>query len=114
MRLKTIPKIMVIFINTKIMKQCIHVLISLAAFSLQLKLRSLESLKLCPIIDQGGTYVYNASKVVAKYLPTRQQDVVASCHNVSLYIPASSHVRPNNVLMERRHDVSAVRLVAMS
>ena len=29
---------------------------------------SLESLKLCPIIDQTGTYIYNASKVVAKYL----------------------------------------------
>ena len=28
----------------------------------------LESLKLCPIIDQTGTYIYNASKVVAKYL----------------------------------------------
>ena len=29
---------------------------------------SLESLKLRPIIDQTGTYIYNASKVVAKYL----------------------------------------------
>ena len=26
---------------------------------------SLESLKLCPIIDQTGTYIYNASKVAA-------------------------------------------------
>ena len=28
----------------------------------------LDSLKLLPIIDQTGTYIYNASKVVAKYL----------------------------------------------
>ena len=35
----------IIFINTKIMKQCDHVLISLAAFSLQLKLISLNPLK---------------------------------------------------------------------
>ena len=29
---------------------------------------SLESLKLRPIIDQTGTYIYNASKVLAKYV----------------------------------------------
>ena len=29
---------------------------------------SLESLNLHPIIDQTGTYIYNASKVIAKYL----------------------------------------------
>ena len=29
---------------------------------------SLENLNLCPTIDQTGTYIYNASKVVAKYL----------------------------------------------
>ena len=29
---------------------------------------TLEQLKLCPIIHQTGTYIYNASKVVAKYL----------------------------------------------
>ena len=75
---------------------------------------SLESLKLRPIIDQRGTYVSNASKFVAKYLPTRQQDVVARCHDVSMYIPASSHVRPNDVLMERRQDVSVVCLLSMS
>ena len=66
----------VIFINTKIMKQYFHVLISLAVFSLQLKLISLNPLKiflykvfkLRPIISQTGTYIYNALKVVAKYL----------------------------------------------
>ena len=29
---------------------------------------TLDKLKLRPIIDQTGTYIYNASKVVAKYL----------------------------------------------
>ena len=29
---------------------------------------TLDKLKLHPIIDQTGTYIYNASKVVAKYL----------------------------------------------
>ena len=29
---------------------------------------SLDSLKLLPIVDQTGTYIYNASKVIAKYL----------------------------------------------
>ena len=29
---------------------------------------TLDQLKLCPIINQTGTYIYNASKVVAKYL----------------------------------------------
>ena len=29
---------------------------------------SLESVKLHPIIDQTGTYIYNTSKVVAKFL----------------------------------------------
>ena len=29
---------------------------------------TLSQLKLRPIIDQTGTYIYNASKVVAKYL----------------------------------------------
>ena len=29
---------------------------------------SLESLKLCPIIDQTGTYIYTASKIITKYL----------------------------------------------
>ena len=29
---------------------------------------TLDQLKLHPIIDQTGTYIYNASKVVAKYL----------------------------------------------
>ena len=29
---------------------------------------TLDQLKLCPIIDQTGTYIYNVSKVVAKYL----------------------------------------------
>ena len=28
----------------------------------------LDSLKLCPIIDQRGTYIYNNSKLVAEYL----------------------------------------------
>ena len=28
----------------------------------------LDSLKLHPIVDQTGTYIYNASKVIAKYL----------------------------------------------
>ena len=30
---------------------------------------SLDSLKLRPIVDQTGTYIYNASKAVVKYLP---------------------------------------------
>ena len=29
---------------------------------------NVDQLKLPPIIDQTGTYIYNASKVVAKYL----------------------------------------------
>ena len=29
---------------------------------------TLEQLKLCPIIDQTGTYICKASKVVGKYL----------------------------------------------
>ena len=29
---------------------------------------NVDQLKLRPIIDQTGTYIYNASKVVAKYL----------------------------------------------
>ena len=29
---------------------------------------SLDNLKLCPIIDQTVTYIYNISKAVAKYL----------------------------------------------
>ena len=29
---------------------------------------TLDQLKLCPVIDQTGTYIYNASKVVSKYL----------------------------------------------
>ena len=56
------------------MKQCVHVLISLAAFFATVKTHkfksiegiSLESLKLCTIIDQTGTYIYNASKVSRK------------------------------------------------
>ena len=28
---------------------------------------TLEQLKLCPVVDQTSTYIYNASKVVAKY-----------------------------------------------
>lgn len=37
---------------------------------LQPKLKNInvDNLKLRPIIDQTGTYIYNASKVVAKYL----------------------------------------------
>ena len=36
---------------------------------------TLEQLKLCPIIDQTGTYIYKASKVVAKYLgPLAEND----------------------------------------
>ena len=65
----------VIFINTKIMNQCLQVLISLTVFSLQSKLISLnslkiflESLKLRPAIDQRGSYIYNASNVIANYL----------------------------------------------
>ena len=65
----------VIFINTEIMNQYLHVLISLTVFSLQPKLISLnalniflESLKLRPVIDQRGSYIYNASNVIAKYL----------------------------------------------
>ena len=29
---------------------------------------NVDQLKLCPIIDQTGSYIYNASKVIAKYL----------------------------------------------
>ena len=31
---------------------------------------NVDQLKLRPIIDQTGTYIYNASKVIAKYLKT--------------------------------------------
>ena len=55
------------------MKQYVNVLISLAVFLLPLKLIresiedvSLESLKLRPMINQTGTCIYNAAKVVAK------------------------------------------------
>ena len=64
----------VIFINTKIMNQCLQVLISLTVFSLQPKLISLNSLKIFleslkrPAIDQRGSYIYNASNVIANYL----------------------------------------------
>ena len=81
MWLKTIFKTSFIAIFIKIMKQCIHVLITLAVFffsTQQLKLKthkfesieniSLDNLKLCPIIDQTVTYIYNISKAVAKYL----------------------------------------------
>lgn len=29
---------------------------------------TLDQLKFCPIVDQIGTYIYNASKFVGKYL----------------------------------------------
>ena len=40
---------------------------------------SLESLKLRPMIDQTGTYIYSASKVVAKYLsPLSKNEILVT------------------------------------
>ena len=57
------------------MKRCVKDLSSLVNFLQPLRLKSksicditLEQLKLRPIIDQNGTYIYKSSKVVAKYL----------------------------------------------
>ena len=57
---------------------------------LQPKLKNInvDNLKLRPIIDQTGTYIYNASKVVAKYLKTLAKNQFTIIDTLSL--PSSS------------------------
>ena len=43
------------------------------------KIEDIEDLKLRPIIDQTGTYIHNASKVIANYQkPLAQNDFIIS------------------------------------
>ena len=67
---------------------------------------TLDKLKLRPIIDQTGTYIYNASKAVAKYLRPLSKNKYSI--DDTLTFPNLLKMQRNQMTMKMFHTTSRV------
>ena len=60
---------------------------------------NINNLKLCPIVDQTGTHLYNCSKIIAQYL----QPLAINEYTVSETLSFPDILRENPLVMKNMH-----------